>query len=63
MCVFSLLVIFVGSVVAASIPEIKVSEQFPTNVGSVFRWINMYPQLLLIQLPSICIMFNDMWGH
>ena len=44
-CYFSFLlfpVIFAGSVVAASIPEIQVTDQFPTNVSSVTRWINMY---------------------
>ena len=47
---FIYLVIFVGSVVAASIPEIAIDGQFPTNVGSALRWINLYPLLIMKRL-------------
>lgn len=39
----ALLVIFAGGVLAASIPDILITDTFPTNVGSVMRYINMYP--------------------
>ncbi|XP_003387341.1 PREDICTED: cytochrome b-245 light chain-like [Amphimedon queenslandica] len=47
------LFIFVGSVVAASIPEIAIDGQFPTNVGSALRWINIFIGLfvMLVEYP------------
>jgi hypothetical protein len=42
------LFIFVGSVIAASIPEISVTGTFPTNVSSIFRWINILIGLLIM---------------
>ena len=53
-------VIFSGGIVAASIPEISINGSFPTNVGSVARWLTMYPVFMCTIVLTFCIFCNNL---